>query len=476
MSQTERPDFSVLLVDDEPHILAAGKLFLESSGIEAVLTEADSRKVMTRLAKEAIAVVVLDLHMPEISGLDLLAQIVKDYPQVPVILSTADDDVQAVVECMKLGAFDYLVKPVDSSRLIATVRKALERRAMSSEIDSLKERLLTDELSHPTAFAEIVTNNKAMRAAFHYIEVIAATRQPVLISGETGVGKELIARAVHNLSGCKGEFVSVNVAGLDDNLFTDTLFGHKKGAFTGADQAREGLIAKAAGGTLFLDEIGDLNEMSQIKLLRLLQEQEYYPVGSDLVHKSNARVVLASNRDLQQLITEGRFRNDLYYRLCAHRVHIPPLRERSDDIPLLLDHFLDATATTLHKKKPTPPPELAILLALYDFPGNVREMEALVFDAVARHTSGVLSMESFQWVIGGEGVAQDGPGEKPRTNGNEDPLTALFGHFPTLAEVEAYLIDRAMTLAKGNQGMAAKLLGMGRQTLNKRLQKDKKGN
>jgi transcriptional regulator with PAS, ATPase and Fis domain len=193
--------------------------------------------------------------------------------------------------------------------------------------------------------------------------------------------------------------VALNVAGLDDTMFSDTLFGHKKGAFTGADQARDGMIACAGKGTLFLDEIGDLNESSQIKLLRLLQEHEYYPVGSDSFRKSDARIVLATNHDLQKLIATGKFRNDLYYRLCAHQIHIPPLRERLDDIPMLLDHFLDSAAKELNKKKPTPPGELVTLLTLYSFPGNVRELEAMVFDAVARHTSGILSMESFRKVI-----------------------------------------------------------------------------
>jgi len=471
MNQTGSQSPSVLLVDDEPHILTTGMLSLQCAGIENVLTESRSDRVMELLAERMIEAVVLDLHMPHPSGMELLPQIIEEYPEVPVILATADDDVQAVVECMRLGAFDYLVKPVEPGRLVATVRKALEMRELSSELSSLKQRLLTDELENPSAFADFVTANKAMRAAFHYIEVVAGTRQPIMISGETGVGKELIARAIHALSGCRGEFVSVNVAGLDDNLFTDTLFGHKKGAFTGADQAREGLIAKASGGTLFLDEIGDLNEMSQIKLLRLLQEREYYPVGSDLVRKSDARIVLASNRDLQQLIASGLFRNDLYYRLCAHRVHIPPLRERPDDIPLLLNHFLALAATTLHKKKPTPPRELPVLLALYPFPGNVRELEALVFDAVARHTGGVLSMDSFRQVIGDQptGTATDVSGSRPE--GETNPFIEFFGHFPTIAEVEAYLIEQAMKRTKGNQGMAAKLLGMGRQTLNKRLNK-----
>ena len=272
----------------------------------------------------------------------------------------------------------------------------------------------------------MVTGNKKMRAIFQYVEVVAGTRQPIMITGETGVGKELVARAIHQLSGRKGDYVALNVAGLDDMMFSDTLFGHKKGAFTGADQAREGFIARAAGGTLFLDEIGDLNESSQIKLLRLLQEHEYYPVGSDIVSKSDARIVLATNRDLQKMIAAGKFRNDLYYRLCAHQIHIPPLRERLDDIPQLLDHFLATSAAMVNKKKPTPPPELAVLLSIYQFPGNMRELEALVFDAVARHASGILSMESFRAVIGEEraAVRRNGSGRR------REPAHRLLWSFP----------------------------------------------
>jgi DNA-binding NtrC family response regulator len=356
---------------------------------------------------------------------------------------------------------------VESRRLIASVEKALDLSSMSEELSSLKERLLSDYLEHPAAFAAIVTGNKKMRALFQYAEVVAGTRQPIMITGETGVGKELLARAIHELSGSKGDFVALNVAGLDDNMFSDTLFGHKKGAFTGADQAREGMISRAGGGTLFLDEIGDLNESSQIKLLRLLQEKEYYPVGSDMVQKSDARVLLATNRDIKKLINEGKFRNDLYYRLCTHLINIPPLRERLDDIPLLLDHFLSDAAASLNKKKPTPPSELATLLSIYRFPGNVRELEALVFDAVTRHTSGILSMESFRALIGDERPAvQVATHQSPS---DENPLAAFFGHFPTIDEVEEYMIAEAMKLAKGNQGIAGNLLGMGRQTLNKRL-------
>jgi len=460
----------VLLVDDEPHITRVSKLALQSSGITKVVTINDSREVLPFLASQPVAVIVLDLHMPYNSGQELLSTIVRDYPQTPVILMTANDEVDTVVECMKMGAFDYLAKPVDNGRLINSVRKAFELSDLSSELQSLKQCLLTDSIEQPAAFASLVTNNKKMRGLFQYMEVVAATRQPIMITGETGTGKELFARAIHDLSGCKGQFVALNAAGLDDNMFSDTLFGHRKGAFTGADQAREGFIGRAAGGTLFLDEIGDLSEPSQIKLLRLLQEKEYYPVGSDILQKSSARIVLATNRDLQKQIAAGKFRNDLYYRLCAHQIHIPPLRERLDDIPLLLDHFLALAAKSLNKKKPDPSAEIAVLLYLYNFPGNVRELEAMIFDSVTRHTSGTLSAETFRAAIGDIGFEENGKTtNRPPT---DDPLSLIFGHFPTFDEVEEYMIKEAIKLTKGNQGIAANLLGIGRQTLNKKLKKE----
>jgi len=458
----------ILLVDDEEEILDSCRRCLVTSGYRDVLTVSDSRTVLELLSRQEVSIIVLDLRMPNLTGLDLLPQIISQFPQIPVIVATANNEVDTVVNCIKEGAFDYLVKPIEVKRLLTSVRKALQMRSISSELSTLKQYLFTDRLDHPETFSTIVTGNKNMRAIFQYLEVVAGTRQPIMITGETGTGKELVARAVHELSGCTGEYVALNAAGLDDNMFSDTLFGHRKGAFTGADQARDGLITRASGGTLFLDEIGDLNEMSQIKLLRLLQEQEYYPVGSDYIKKSDARIVLATNRDLLERIKQGKFRNDLYYRLCAHRVHLPPLRERLDDIPLLLEHFLAASASCLGKKKPTAPPELTVLLALYGFPGNIREFEAMVFDAVLRHTGGILSMDAFRATIGDE-RRQASRAEPPRTPPGEDALSAIFGHFPTVLEVEEYMIREAMKRAKGNQGMASKILGMGRQTLNKRL-------
>jgi DNA-binding NtrC family response regulator len=288
-----------------------------------------------------------------------------------------------------------------------------------------------------------------------------------LVTGETGVGKELVSKAIHKLSQRKGAFVPVNVAGLDDSVFADTLFGHKKGAFTGADQARSGLVDQASGGTLFLDEIGDLSPASQVKLLRLLQDGEYFPLGSDVGKRSDARVVVATNQDIQSLQESGKFRKDLYYRLCAHQVCIPPLRERLEDLPVLLDHFLEKASETMGKKKPTPPRELLTLLATYPFPGNIRELQSLVLDAVSNHKSGKLSMEPFKSYLRQKQTASD---IDPKQVSQGEKLTVFFSEqLPTLKQTEQLLISEAMKRARHNQAIAAQWLGITRQALNKRL-------
>ncbi len=462
---------TVLLVDDETHILNSSESLLRFSGIREVRTIDDSRKVLPFLEGEKVGVIVLDLFMPYVSGWELLKAIGHDYPHIPVIVMTAADEVDTAVDCMKAGAFDYLVKPVENARFISSVKRALEVCILKSQVTQLRDHLLTNQITHPEAFDHIVSASPKMTSIFQYCEVVAESGQPVVVIGATGVGKELVAKAIHNVSGLHGKFVPVNVAGLDDNMFSDTLFGHKKGAFTGAEQARSGLIAQAAGGTLFLDEIGDLTEMSQVKLLRLLQEQEYYQVGSDIPLVSDARIVAATNKDLRELSEAGKFRNDLYFRLCTHQVHIPPLSERLEDIPLLLEYFLDDASRVMKKKKPTYPEELITLLCTYDFPGNVRELKAMIFDAVARHRSGVLSLERFRDIIG---TRPSSPGlESLQVKSVVDALQGVLHRLPKVREVEDYLIEEAMKQAKGNQGIAASLLGFTRQTLNKRLQKAK---
>jgi DNA-binding NtrC family response regulator len=459
---------SILLVDDEEQILFSSALLLKSNGYDKVICLNESSRVLPLLGSESISTIVLDLSMPGISGQELLKQINYGYPNIPVIVMTAVHEIETAVECMKSGAFDYLTKPVRTDDFLACIRRAQQLSVLKSENISLKKRLLSGVLEHEEMFAEIRTSNRQMRSIFQYMEAVAGVAAPVLITGETGVGKELIAGAIHRLSGRKGRLVSVNSAGLDDNVFSDTIFGHKKGAFTGADSEREGLIARAGGGTLFLDEIGDLEAKSQVKLLRLLQEREYYPLGSDIPKKTDSRVIVASNRDVEQMVALGSFRNDLYYRLSPHHIHIPPLRERLDDLPLLVDHFLEETAADTGKKRPTYPRELILLLSTYHFPGNIRELKGMVHDALVQHNGGMLSQESFSSYL-----------DKRRTSlspaFDASTAAATFSPFsnrlPTFSEAEAYLVAEALKQAGGNQGIAAKILGITRQAINKRILK-----
>lgn len=452
----------VLLVDDESQILRSTALALRTAGIANVVTLCDSRSVLPHLDENPVAVALLDLNMPHLGGEALLEQITERHPEIPVIIMTAANEIELAVRCMRTGAVDYLVKPVEKTRLVSAVNRAIETRSLRDEIDKLRDGLLSRNLQKPEAFSHIISENEAMHDLFCYIEAISRTSQPALITGETGTGKELFARAVHLASGRTGEFIAVTVSGLDDTTFSDTLFGHKKGAFTGAEQKREGLIASAQNGTLFLDEIGDLSVPSQVKLLRLLQEREYYPLGEDQPRISNARVVVATNVDLKKALEKGDFRQDLYFRLKPHHIQVPPLRERIDDIPALVEKFCERAAAELGIAPPSVPVALYQLLNTYSFPGNVRELEGMVFDAVARQKGATLSLQSFRNAMGLENTAEIIPSGKPEDLFNGDRL-------PTLKEAEEALVQAALKKADGNQGVAASLLGITRQALNKRL-------
>jgi DNA-binding NtrC family response regulator len=473
MGVSSYPEWPVLLVDDEEQFLRSASYTLISEGITNVRTCQESRAVMAMLAQGPYSVVVLDMMMPHLSGEELLRMIVRDYPDIPVIIITAISEVEWVVKTIKAGAFDYAVKPVDDARLVTVVTRALQLREVRDENIKLKQYLLSARLEHPEKFTAIITDSPAMRGIFQYIEAIATTPLPVLITGETGTGKELIARALHELSGRQGDFVAVNVAGVDDHFFSDTLFGHGRGAFTGADRERKGLIEQAAGGTLFLDEIGDLSLESQVKLLRLLQEGEYYPLGADRAKSSDARVVVATLRDSEYLQKSEQFRKDLYYRLKSHHIALPALRQRREDIPLLVDHFLNKAADKLEKRKITPPKELYALLVNYAFPGNIRELEGMIFDAISRHKGGVLSLETFRRAVD-PGWHEDEEG--PIAGGSDEAAEGAISFsetLPTLRTAEKALIAEALRRADQNQGIAANMLGLTRRALNNRLQREK---
>lgn len=464
----EQQESRVLIVDDEELTAELYQVILEEHGFSGAFCCNDSREVMGILERDSIGTILLDLNMPHISGQELLQRISAEYPEISVIILTGVDKVETAVECMKIGAFDFMVKPVDQNRLVNSVRHALQIRALQSEVRILAGPGDQIKLKHPEAFEEIITTSPDVRRSFAYIEAVAASPKAVLISGESGTGKELAARAVHRVSGRSGEFVSVNVSGLDDTMFSDTLFGHKRGAFTGADRDRPGLVERAAGGTLFLDEIGDLELGPQVKLLRLLQEGEYYQLGSDTPQKAKTRVVAATNADLHKKQAEGSFRRDLYYRLISHHVELPPLRRRPEDIPLLLEHFLAETANTLGKRIPTVPQQLYTLLAAYSFPGNVRELQSMVYDALSRHEGGVLSLAAFHEHID---RSRDGALAERAALGCTDGQAPIYytGEFPKLSEVEEYLVQEALSKADGNQSLAARLLGVSQSTLSRRL-------
>ncbi|WP_297213859.1 MULTISPECIES: sigma-54-dependent transcriptional regulator [Thermodesulfovibrio] len=466
----ENFNYSIAIVDDEKESLYTYSLIVKQSGISDITLFEDARELPLVLKERSFSLILLDLSMPYLSGFELLKFLTVEYPEIPVIIITAIKEIDTAVECIKMGASDYLVKPVEPNKLLSSLKNTLEMNRLREEIIGLKYRLIEDKLENEEYFSEIITVNQKMRGLFKYIEVISKTEQPVLITGETGTGKELVARAIHKISGKKGDFVAINVAGLDDNMFSDTLFGHKKGAFTGAISNREGLIAKAKGGTLFLDEIGDLTEPSQLKLLRVLQEKIYYPIGSDIPKISDTRIIVATNQNIQEMVKKGSFRKDLFFRLKAHHVHLPPLRERKDDIPVLLDHFIKEAAISLGKKPPKYPEELLILLSNYTFPGNIRELKMLVYDAVTRCSSNVLSLEIFKDIID-IGSALD--------NEFKSEIVKFYiqmrfpDKLPTLREMEDLLVKEAMRRAQGNQGIAASMLGITRQALNKRLKSNR---
>lgn len=466
MSTTRHPQQPILLIDDEEAILLSVDTILQFAGMSNVITCSDSREVMAIMRKRTPSVVLLDLNMPHIGGEALMEQITANFPQVPVIIITGRIDTDTAVQCIKAGAFDYIVKPVNESRLITSINKSLRFGELYEENRALRQHLMDTGLRSPEAFESIVTHSQKMLSLFAYVESIAGTAQPVLIRGETGVGKELFARAVHQLSGRKGKFVAINVAGLDDNVFSDTLFGHVKGAFTGADNLRSGLIELAADGTLFLDEIGDLNASSQVKLLRLLQENEYMPLGQDQTQQSSARIITSTHADLWAMQQNNAFRKDLHYRLRTHRLLVPPLRERKEDLGLLTDHFLEEAADSLGKAKPTIPGELQPLLESYHFPGNVRELQAMIFDALAQHKSGMLSLAVFRSHIARARLAES----SALPTGTEEAIPFLFADpLPTIKHTTRLLIKEAMLRAGNNQSIAATMLGISQQALSKRL-------
>lgn len=481
---------NILVVDDKLDNLQLLSALLTKNGYEV---RPAMSGMMALLSVQTISpdVILLDVMMPAMDGYEVCRRLKEDERtrDIPVIFISALEEAVDRVRALEIGGVDFINKPFYAEEVLARIKTHLtlrrtqirlenqnaqleneiaERKKTEEELAKVQDSLsgfLERKLRHPEVFNAIISQSAKMRSVFQYIEALACSSEPVFIVGESGVGKELIAKAIHDVSQPNGPWVPVNSAGLDDNVFADTLFGHVKGAYTGADQARAGMIEKAAGGTLFLDEIGDLSMLSQTKLLRLLQEKEYMQLGSDNTLEMKARVVVATNVNLEQKLKNGEFRKDLFYRLSTHQIEIPPLRERPEDIPFLLDHFLTEAALKMNKKKPTPPKELELLLANYQFPGNVRELRAMVFNAVSVHGGKKLSMDLFKKAMG----LFEKENNVRKDESLEQPLLIFLDRLPTLKEGADLLVLEAINRTKNNQSMAARLLGITQPSLSSRL-------
>jgi DNA-binding NtrC family response regulator len=454
---------SILIIEDEPMLRLTLGDHLRDRGLE-VFEAGDGQAGLELFRSKNPAVVTLDLRMSPMDGHAVLAEIRQEDQEVPVIIVSGQGQMDDVIRALRAGAFDYLQKPIfDMAILDHAVDRALEHCALRLGNARLSRSFLAQGTQRPEDFAQLITASTRMRDIFRYCEAVAQSPEPVLITGETGVGKELLARALHRSSRRAGPFVAVNVAGLDDQTFSDTLFGHVRGAFTGADRPREGLIEKAAGGTLFLDEVGDLGQQAQVRLLRVLQEREYHPLGSDILRPLRARVLAATNRRIEDLRSDTSFRNDFFYRLATHAVTLPPLRERSDDIHLLLNHFLAEACAPFGRRAPDCPPALLARLRAYAFPGNVRELKAMAHDALGRCPGATLGPEAFP-MLGAPHQAQDSPAAL------QSPFVDLPAQPPQRAAANA-LVAEAMRRAGGVQKAAAALLGISPQALSERLKR-----
>jgi DNA-binding NtrC family response regulator len=444
MNPTEK--WKILLVDDERHSREAMADWLDSEGFDCIAVS-DGQAAIEHI-HDGIAVIVTDLKMPRTDGLQLLRLAKQQAPHAAVILVSGYGTVETAVAALKEGAFDFLSKPINAEELTQRIRMALEKRSMATEIARLHA-----ELSERRGFENIIGNSAAMRAVFEKVRLVADTRSTVLIVGESGTGKELIARAIHqNSSRRERPFVPVNCAAIPETLVESELFGHEKGAFTGATGRKRGLFQTAEGGTLFIDEIGELQVGLQAKLLRALENRKVMPIGSTQEIDVDVRLVAATNRDLHQQVQEKQFREDLYYRLKVVELQMPPLRERPDDIPLLIRHFIDQIAEENGRPVRDVTPEALEALGSYDWPGNVRELRNLLESVI------VLSVKE-------EIELSDLPEQISKVRS----ARAVIQPGMTMAEIEKEAIRRTLEETGGRRAQTAEILGISVRTLHRKI-------
>lgn len=443
----------ILVVDDDVGLLSSIKATLVSSGMPEPALVSDSRRVMELVREHNFMVVLLDLMMPQIGGMEILQQVKEEFPDIECLIVTAIDEVSSAVKAMRFGAYDYLVKPLNSEKLIIAINRAIERYSFRHGLSLFERKQSFSNLKNPPAFNDMIAEDEEMALVFHQVEAVAPTDYSIVISGESGTGKEMVARIIHDLSNrSDGPFFAVNMGAFSKTLFEDEFFGHTKGAYTGAVGEKRGFFEDAYGGTLFLDEITELEPSLQGKLLRVIEERELYRLGSTKVKNVDVRIVAATNRDINSEIRKGEFRADLFYRLNMCHIKIPPLRERKKDILPLARHFLEKHARKNNKAIDSLAPDLAECLLGYAFPGNVRELENIIAAAVLLEKGKVLTLSSTRDLVLFS--------EPPQPHDAE---------LLPLSEIEKSHIHRVMEATDGNRTRAAKILGIGLRTLQRKL-------
>jgi DNA-binding NtrC family response regulator len=443
----------ILIIDDEPSYLQLMKEFLNQEGYTNVLTEQNPLKVLPLLERTDIDLILLDIFMPEMNGLELLEKIYAVYPQIPVVVITAVHEVQIALNAIKLGAYEFITKPPDTDRLLLTIRRALNTKLLESERDSLRRALLEQKPSR-RIFSDIITDSPSMHKVFELAEIFAPTNETIYIAGETGTGKDMIARKIHDLSPRRNRpFIAVNLASISPSLFESELFGYKKGTFTGALEDKIGYFEAANGGTIFLDEVGELPMPLQGKLLRTIQYNEIYRIGDPKPVVLDIRIISATNKDLLEAVNKKEFRADLYYRLNRGYIYMPPLHRRGDDVVLLAEHFLEVGNRTYNKNIRGFSDAVLDALRNYTFPGNVREMENIILNSVAKSFD-----ETYINSV-------DLPREyiKPPDNGNHKPKLVSLD-----LAAEEHILNVMRTVGNSVQ-RAAPLLGVSERTLQRRL-------
>lgn len=450
----------VIIIDDDRSVLNYLKIFLLQTGKFEIETLNDSRKAFQTLKDGDYDILLLDMHMPNVSGLEILQYISEGNIDIIPIVLTGVEDIDLAISAMKFGTFDYFLKPIKEEKLLEVLESAIQKSKFKKERGGAKEEFSLATLKHPETFDSIITQDKKILEIFDFVEKIAVTDSSVLIWGESGTGKELIAKAIHKLSNRKNNnFISVNAGVFANEIFSSEFFGHTKGAFTGAVSDKKGLIEEADKGTLFLDEIGELSQPIQVKLLRVLQEGEFYRVGSTVKFNTDVRIIAATNKDLFDEIQNGRFRKDLFFRLNINSIFLPPLKERPGDIALLSNHFIEFYKKKYGKNVSGLSKQVLNLLENYSFPGNIRELMNIINSAMIIESKSEIQKNSLPHYF----LEQSNFPEKPGI-GNGNNLISL-------QEMESQYIKKVLALSNWNKSKAAKVLGISRVNLIAKVKK-----